>query len=335
MKQNWVLLSAILAILAVPFALAAFEDASVERPEPRPYDDPAAALEPAGLDEMEMEMEMGLEAGPHGVAAFERREPLDLSFLDLLDRRRPVPAADLASAVPFGEPETAAFATLRHRLETAANGPGVQLEHLSDGAVAGVRFSFPAEPAVGAALELRWGEPSSAVAGAGAVWLDATTRLRAVLRETAGTSTLAVGPYRPLDEMLRLRRDGSFELEPSGLIGAAKAELDGLGASPSAGVWTLEVLPPAASAAPTTSISCVDDGSRVVEVTITIDLSLDRGAATAAEASLAREVGAPSLRAPIGDAVELQWSRRPDLRAFVYPDRLIIYRTPRAPQPGR
>jgi hypothetical protein len=330
MKQNWVLLSAILAILAVPFALAAFEDATTERPsETWGPDVPGASPAP---DEIEPEV-----AGD-GVAAFERREPLDLSFLDLLDRGRPVFAASLASAVRLGEPETDGFAAFR---DSYQGGPSMQLDRLSDETVAGIRFSFPAEPAVGAALELRWGEPSSSVDGAGAIWLDEESGVRAVLRETTGWWSLGVGQYRPLETLLRLRRDGSLELEPPGLMGASAAELDRHGAVPErAAVRTLQVLPAAASAEPTTSISVVFDGDRVVEVSTTLDLALDPDAPVAAEAILARELGEPSSRARIGDAVELQWARRPELRAFVYPDRLVIDRTPGrtpvpAPRPAR
>jgi hypothetical protein len=321
MKQNWVLLSAILAILAVPFALAAFEDATTERPsETWRQDDPRASLEP---DEIEPDV-----AGD-GVAAFERREPLDLSFLDLLESGRPVPAASLASAVRLGEPETDGVAAFRDGYQ---GGPSMQLDRLSDETVAGIRFSFPAEPAVGAALELRWGEPSSSVDGAGAIWLDEESGVRAVLRETTGWWSLGVGQYRSLETLLRLRR-------------ASAAELDRHGAVPErAAVRILQVLPAAASAEPTTSISVVFDRDRVVEVSTTLDLALDPDASVAAEAILARELGEPSSRARIGDVVELQWARRPELRAFVYPDRLVIDRTPGrtpprapvpAPQPAR
>lgn len=162
MKQNWILLAAIFAVLAVPFAIAAFEDATAEAPEPDPaISEDVAPLAPIEIVET-LDPEDGAargDSGDDGVAAFERRQPLDLSFLDLLASDRPGLGPELVAAAPFGKLDTERLEALADRYDGSRSQPTLALDRLADGRAAALEFRFAAEAAVRDALELRWGEP--------------------------------------------------------------------------------------------------------------------------------------------------------------------------------
>lgn len=324
MKQNWVLIGALLSVLAIPFGLALFEDATRElpaeaSPEPaRAAPDPDPALE--------------AEADSDTVVEWERAGPVDLGFLDEhLSDHEPGLAGDLARVVRFGEPASDETRRLEARVN-AERGPDVTLAiepapNLAiTGPVTAVRFTLPAEPATITALRGRWGPPTGAREGC-VYW--AGRELRAVLPMGSGPWPLQLSPYRRLDELFAPGLNGALGFEPTPLIGASLESIRERHGDRLAGDDTLLVTPAAASRAPSLAITLFASGGVVNEISAAVDLSCDSIAAREARRILESSLGPVAETARIGDAEELRFRDRPDVSAFVYPDRVVVLRRQR------
>lgn len=318
MKHNWALIAAVLAVLAVPFAIALFEDATTDsEPELGPYDDPAGEIVP---EEPEPETADDL-------VEFDRSEPVDVSFLDDLTDGKPGLGPELERVAALGRvPDPpAGFFRIEGPVPAVVEGdPGV-----SDGPVRSVTFRFPPEPKIRVLLRRKWGSPE--VAGfSGAVWLDPDTGVRAALIEQPRSWRLMLSGYQPMERMLERRPDGSFALEPASLLGSTavpsgeRVTREPLRDS-DAELFTIHVDPPPASARPSTAINLVREGGRIVNSSIHLDLSLDPTAPDAARSLLEAELGGFTSRR-IGEAVEIRPEGDSRFGAYVYTDRLVIDR---------
>lgn len=337
MKHNWVLIAAICAVLAVPFGLALFEDATADPEEP----------EPVGFaPEEEPELEPPPEPTDDDVVEWERDDPLDLSFIDrYLAPDRPGLRSEITAVVTLDEPLRDAARVYEARFNGAHDSEGLSMaiepapELYTTGPVASVTLTFPGDQQVIERLGARWGPPVSPTSydQPCAVWTDAGDPVRAVLDRSSDTWTLMFTHYRTFEELLSPNVDGSLALEPRPLVGA---EIEDIKSSrigdllvadedhtpPS---YTLLVNPSAFSRRPTLPIELITYAGEVTEISATIDMSCDRGAARRALSFLGRELGGVADTARVGEGTEVRFNGRPDLTAFVYSDRVVMVRRAR------
>ena len=321
MKQSWALTIAVLAILAVPFGIAMFEDATAEPPEPgpsepAPADDPAPPAATAATPE------------EPPVASFDELATLDYTFLDLLGRRGPAIGPELSAVATLGGPRPLpeVYDLYRQTFSRAYTGVALSIDgdpRLAGGPVAAVTFHLAPSPALRDVLRRRWGSPD-VVGFFGSVWLDPARRMRAALIEGSSGWLLQLSFTDPLDAMFHRRDDGSFALEPPRLLGATQPRARRM-AEGDDGLLTVYVAAPPASVEPSTPITLVREDGRVVDVSIAVDLSLDPAAPAALRSILERQLGRAKAQT-IGDATELRFDSSPGLSVFLYEDRAIIAR---------
>lgn len=339
MKQNWVLTAAVLAILAVPFGLALFEDATRETPEGEGED------EGDDIAESELETELPPEDPPvdetaDDVVAWERSDIVDITpVLDQLSAGEVGFRGELDRAVMFGSQ----LSDVARRYEARFNasyGPDLTLAIEPDpnlyttGPVVSVSFGLAENPGFRARLVDRWGQPDSGSADC-SVWTDEDRRVRAALKTATERWSLVFGDYRELSSLLEGRAGGAFGFEPSPLVGASidaiKSRHREILVADEVGdpTYTLLVTPPPASREPTLPITLIAPSGRVDEISATIDLGCDRRARARATAALSSQLGRVIGSARIGEATELRFEDRPDVSAFVYSDRLVLVRRAR------
>jgi hypothetical protein len=332
MNQNWVLVAAIIAILAVPFGLALFEDATRD-----PVDEPADEFEPE-LAGYEAEPEPELD---DDVVKWERADPLDLSFIDqYLDPSEPGLGPELDALVSFDRPPTDRARVFEARFNAAhvnqslsiAIEPAPQL--YTTGPVASVTFRFPGNQDVYRALVKRWGGPvaPSQFGQPCSVWHSQTGLTRAVLDLDADPWRLQFSRYQSFEELFMPRSDGSLGLEPIALVGASIDDVRArhgeilVTTGTSDPTYTLLVEPSTFSREPTLPIELVTYAGDITEISATIDMACDRRAVSRARAFLDRTFGPVSAEAELGEGREIRYQSRPDLSVLTYPDRVIMVR---------
>lgn len=335
MKHNWVLIAAIIAVLAVPFGLALFEDATR---------DPALAGEPtSGPEEPEPAPEPA-EPAADGVVEWERADPLDLGFIDAyLAPHEPGLRTELAGAVTFGEPISDLAQSYEARFNTTHDNQGLTLaieapaQLHGAGPVTSVTLRFPGSQKLYDRLEERWGAPLTRTSydQPCAVWAGDDNPIRAVLDRSLDNWTLALGHHRSFEELLAPRADGSLGLEPFALIGAAiddvKSRLGDVLVADEEGNpnYMLLVTPSVYSRRSTLPIELSTYAGEVIELSASIDMACDRNASSRALAFLTESFGGVAGSAQVGEAREVRFVGRPDISAFIYSDRVIMVRRAR------
>ncbi len=310
MKQNWFLISAILAVLAIPFGLALFEDstASLSLDD---SDTETNFAEPKPLTVVESSNQ------DNDLVAWTYRAPLDLSFIDDFLAPSPGLSADLLASA-------ADRSSLREFVQRSRHTDvAVMLKDEIVAPLPTLEISFDRDRRIYQQLVNRWGAPSlsAAVPAQLSAWL--TEDVRVVSDAETNPQRLIVGPYTQLEKILA---DGFF-----GRIHRSQASLktvdDFIHMFPdhqlvrSSDEIEFNLLPIEESREAETIITLSLEGRRLRTVSTTIDFSLAPQRRAKILAIIRRRFGRPNH----GDSGELSFINHPGLSLFVYPTRVVIY----------
>ncbi len=305
MKQNWFLLSAILAVLAIPFGLALFED-STAAPQLDDSETRVAELQPLTVVAPSRQDNGDL-------AAWTYHDPLDLRFIDDFLAPSPGLSADLLAAVVDRS-------SLREFVQRSGHTDVSLMFKEFRATIPTIELSFDKDRRVYQQLVNRWGAPtlSTAVPDQLAAWL--TEDVRAVSDAEDTPQRLVVGPYTQFDKILAHGFFGRVQ-------GNLKTIEDVIHAFPdhhlvrSGDEIELSLLPIEESRDAETVISLSFEGRRLRTVSTTVDFSLAPQRRDQILATIARRFG----RSTHGDSEELSFVNHPGLSLFVYPTRIVIY----------
>jgi hypothetical protein len=224
-NKNWPLVIAVLAVLAVPFSIAAIQDigrepAGVETPDAPPLDEDTG--EPSG--------ELAAAEPAPG-----RPRRMEQGFFDRIF----LVGGELDGALGGAE-----FGMTRDQVRLHADGlwrwaeqgvtefgPAVVRLHFEERGgegLSGVAIRFPDDGGAGRILARAWGPPIEALGQDEAIrayWFDQASDTRVALREQveAGISEVAVERVQALGSLYRRGRGFAFETRP--ILGASPAEL--------------------------------------------------------------------------------------------------------------
>jgi hypothetical protein len=228
-NKNWPLVVAILAVLAVPFAIAAIQDigrdsTGAETPDAPPVPDPAA--EPGG--------DLALAGDPEPG----RGQRMEQSFFDR------VLLAEAGGKRFGGALGGADFGMTRDQVRVHAGGlwrwaeqgvtefgPAVARLHFEERGgegLSGVAIRFPDDGAARAILAGAWDQPVEALGqdeATRAYWFDQASGTRVALRPNVevGITEITVERVQPVASLYRRGRGFAFETRP--ILGASPAEL--------------------------------------------------------------------------------------------------------------
>jgi len=198
MRQNWLLIGSVVTVLAIPFALAAFEDSTREADSADPDDfDELVAL--AAIVESESEPEARFEpAEEQPLAEWERTEPAGISFLDAhLDLSKPRLRGEIADVYKSGDRAELTGRLLEFNRAHAEH--QVSAEPYGHESALIVAFYFQQPEALVPILKRRWGVPDFVSSNGRVIaWIDRESGTRAVLRVNL-VGELAVGPSIDLE----------------------------------------------------------------------------------------------------------------------------------------
>lgn len=235
MNMNWPLVAAILAVLAVPFGIAAIQDIGREdRPAAVDLEPPPAQIDAIDGDEEPLEEEPDEEAH-----LWQRSRVMEASFFERVflagDQGHPSLTGALAGA-HFGmtrdelraragalwrwaEQDVSEFRPATARLDFEERG--------GDGLTA-IAIRFPDDGSARDILAAAWGEPVD-VHGQDKelrhFWFDPQSRMRVMLRTDAATATTEATMQRVQPIQSLYRRGRGFAFERRAILGATPAEL--------------------------------------------------------------------------------------------------------------
>ncbi len=327
MKQNWVLIAGIVAVLAIPFGLAAFEDSTKE---PVPKDDRDEDFHDSSLDNREDRTHLLYPRGDNTVAEWETEEPLDLSFLE-----------DYLATTPGLSPAVAAANESDGALDEfdtdSPHWEATDLARYTTGSsLATVAIIFEADFKVLYKLKERWGEPTRRASppGRSASWETGTPgedATRVVFSADGDPQRILVGPMTTIESILGQGFFGKRARYKS--IGALeKAFPDRSTTEDSLESRALYFPPVAESLEPSTEIwFSVEESSdqtlaqtRITNVSLAVQLDLAPRTTNEMLALLKKAFGKPRASEFGGDALELLFPNHPGLYVFLYPNRLVV-----------
>ena len=293
MRQNWLLIGAIVAVLAIPFGLAAFEDstrAKIDESKSPSEDgesylsaDLSAQLDDEGDEEEEV------------IGEWKRADELDLKFLDDgVSRKRPWVSEQVSALLVE---DRAGYSDLDEFVAAfgARYGDDYFIEVREGSPAPGtIAFTFPASRNVLRVLSRRWGAPSYENPDSTIwAWFDPREKRRAVLELDGSSGELAFSTYTTVSALLEDAILGDYEA--ADIAANARSEFGPESVTVDSESITVEFPPTRAAQGSFTEVLYRTKAGSITSVIATIDFALDERAIEKLESILTDRFGAPEI----------------------------------------